>query len=149
MHILIDGDGCPDMDGILEIADAYDCQVTLYIDYAHVSKYLCSTVYCEIGADSVDLMILKHVQKGNIVITQDYGLASLLLTQGAKVLHVSGLQLDARTLDTLLVTRYLSHRQRRIGNHHKGPPKRKKENRKYFLKQLETLIKECKNELGD
>lgn len=141
MRILIDGDACPNKEDIMKIAKEYSCEVLLFIDYAHQNTLEdCEIIYCEIGNDSVDLQIMKNVRPKDIVITQDYGLASLVLARQARVLHISGKIISEENIQTLLMTRYLSAKQRKAGNRTKGPAKRTKEDRDFFLQQLNKLI---------
>ncbi|MFV0394970.1 MAG: YaiI/YqxD family protein [Coprobacillaceae bacterium] len=143
MRILIDGDACPNKEEIIEIAKKYNCEVILFIDYAHENTLEgCKVVYCEVGSDSVDFQIMKTVKNMDIVITQDYGLASLVLPKKANVLHVSGKIINEENIQTLLMTRYISAKQRKSGVRTKGPAKRTKEDKQNLLNHLEKLIKD-------
>ena len=97
---------------------------------------------CHIGGNiGIPLFTkVKDFKEDDIVITQDYGLASLALTRKAKVLHVSGKIIDNDNIDELLLSRYLSSKERRSNVHLKGPKKRNSEVRKYFLEQLERVL---------
>ncbi|HRM90787.1 MAG TPA: DUF188 domain-containing protein [Thomasclavelia ramosa] len=91
MALLVDGDACPDLPAIKDLAWKYQVEMTVFVDYAHfIQDDYFRTILCEVGSDSVDLVLLKQVQANDLVITQDYGLASLVLSKGAKVLHISG-----------------------------------------------------------
>lgn len=141
MVLIIDGDACPNINEIKDIAVKYQVEMLVFIDYAHyLQDDYFKTILCEIGSDSVDLELLKHVKNNDIVITQDYGLASLVLSRGAKVLHVSGKMIDNSNIDQLLMSRYVSAKQRKSGTRIKGPTKRTDEIRDVFLKQLEFLL---------
>ena len=59
------------------------------------------------GADSVDLYLINRVNKGDIVITQDYGVATLALGKGAKAISNSGMIFDDTNIDKLLFERFL------------------------------------------
>lgn len=141
MVLIIDGDACPNINEIKDIAVKYQVEMLVFIDYAHyLQDDYFKTILCEIGSDSVDLELLKRVKNNDIVITQDYGLASLVLSKGAKVLHVSGKMIDNSNIDQLLMSRYVSAKQRKSGARIKGPTKRTDEIRDVFLKQLEFLL---------
>ncbi|MFR7592690.1 MAG: DUF188 domain-containing protein [Longibaculum sp.] len=142
MRLLIDGDACPDKVEIKKIAQDYNIEMIVYIDYAHVMEddYY-RVVECEIGKDSVDMQMIKDARSGDLVITQDYGLASLLLCKNVKVLHVSGKEIHNGNVEELLMSRYLSAQQRKKDKHLKGPSKRDQETRDYFLKQIEKILK--------
>ena len=143
MRILIDGDGCPQKEQIISIANEYHLKVILFVDYAHVMNHdLCEVRYCEIGQDSVDLMVTNEVKKNDLVITQDYGLAALVLNKGAKVLHVNGMVIDCHNIDELLYQRYLGHQNRKLDKHIKGPKKRTLQDQNQFIDQLKLLIGE-------
>lgn len=143
MVLIIDGDACPNINEIKDIAVKYQVEMLVFIDYAHyLQDDYFKTILCEIGSDSVDLELLKHVKNNDIVITQDYGLAGLVLSKGAKVLHVSGKMIDNSNIDQLLMSRYVSAKQRKSGARIKGPARRTDEIRNVFLKQLEFLLME-------
>lgn len=141
MVILIDGGGCPDLMEVKKIVKFYSIEMIVFIDYAHLIKddYF-KVVFCEVGLDSVDQIIIANCKKGDLVITQDYGLASLVLLKGAYVLHPSGNIIDDKNIEQLLMSRYLGMKQRRAGKRCKGPAKRTDDVQSYFLKQLEKII---------
>lgn len=142
-RIMIDGDACPDKQGIMEIAKELGCKVVLFMDYAHENTLEeCEVIYCEVGNDSVDLQIMDNVKPHDIVITQDYGLAGLVLAKKARVLHISGKIISEENIQTLLMTRYVSAKQRKAGHRTKGPSKRTKEDSIFFLQQLKKLLLE-------
>lgn len=142
MRLLIDGDACPDKNAIKTIAIQYQIEMIVYIDYAHMLEddYY-QIIECAVGRDSVDMAIVHDAKAGDLVITQDYGLASLLLGKGAKVLHVSGMIIDAYNIDLLLASRYISAKHRKAGHRVKGPAKRTDEIRRLFLNHLEEIVK--------
>lgn len=140
MRILIDGDATPDIEKIAFLCDKYDIKMIVYCDMNHFFNYE-SVIICDQGNDSVDYAILRDVRKGDLVITQDYGEAGMLLTKGARVVHPSGFIIDADNIDTLLMTRYINEKMRKH-QHIKGPKKRTQETRKRFLKTIEGIIKD-------
>ena len=80
MRLLIDGDACPDRKAVLDLACHYQVETLLFIDYTHhVEDDRVAVIMCDVGKDSVDQAILDHLESQDIVITQDYGLASLSL----------------------------------------------------------------------
>ncbi len=144
MRILIDGDACPQKEDILKIAHQYFIDVILFIDYAHevdMNRYQ-KVIYCDVDRDSVDSQIVKRVKENDLVITQDYGLAGLILSKKAKVLHLSGKMINENNIDELLFSRYASSKMRKMNKHLKGPNKRTEEDKKRFLNQLERILKE-------
>lgn len=141
MKLLIDGDGCPDKEAIYQLSCRYHVEMIVFVDYAHIIKNRSySVVYCEIGQDSVDMEILNQANVGDIVITQDYGLAGLLLSKGCTVLHVNGMIIDSNNIDSLLMTRYIGVKSRKRDKHIQGPRKRNRQDKEKLLKQLEYLL---------
>lgn len=141
MRILVDGDACPNKEEIKSLAIQYHKDMLVFIDYAHVLEdAYYQVIQCEVGRDSVDLKILSETTADDLVITQDYGLASLVLSKGAKVLHISGMIITHENIEGLLMTRYISAKQRRANKHLKGPSKRTDEVKIRFLTELEKLL---------
>lgn len=142
MRLIIDGDACPDKQEIKTIAIKYNIEMNVFIDYAHVLEddYY-QVINCEVGSDSVDMAIVKAVQTNDIVITQDYGLASLVLARGANVLHTTGQVIDNDNIDGFLFSRYVGAKMRKASQRTKGPSKRTSDVKKMFLKQLEDLLR--------
>ena len=81
------------------------------------------------------------VRPGDIVVTQDYGLASMCLARRARVLNQNGLEYTADNIDVLLERRWQNKKLLRAGKHPKGPAKRTKEQNEAFARALEKLIK--------
>ncbi|BBH25231.1 UPF0178 protein [Intestinibaculum porci] len=141
MRLLIDGDGTPNIREIKEIAERYHVEMYVFCDYAHVIEddYF-TTIQCEVGKDAADSQLLNFAQADDLAITQDYGLASLLLIKGVDVLHVSGKRITEDNIETLLSSRYLAMKERQVKKHYKGPHKRREKEKWNFLKQVERRI---------
>ncbi|MBS7576677.1 MULTISPECIES: YaiI/YqxD family protein [unclassified Enterococcus] len=144
MKILIDGDGSPVKKETIQIASQYQIAVLLITTHDHYSsqadsRYL-TTIYIEKGADAVDFEIVKRAKALDIVITQDYGLASLLLAKNVQVIHQNGFQFTQSNIDQLLMQRYLGQKIRKAGGKTKGPKKYTAEAREAFQKLLHELI---------
>lgn len=141
MRILVDGDACPNKNEIKFLAKKYQIEMLVFIDYAHVLEDNYYTVIeCEVGHESVDMAIMKEIKKDDLLITQDYGLASLALSKGAKVLHITGMSINELNIDSLLMSRFVSAKQRRANKHQKGPAKRSEEIALQFINSLEQII---------
>ena len=93
------------------------------------------------GADSVDFALANRVRPGDVVITQDYGLAAMCLSRRARVLNQNGLEYTADNIDGLLEQRHHSKKLLRAGKHLKGPAKRTKEQDEAFGKTLERVLR--------
>ena len=91
MKILIDGDACPVISQTEAAARENQIPVFIFCDYHHQIQSDTSIVLViDAGPDSVDYAVLSHCQAGDLVITQDYGLASLVLARQAFALHPKG-----------------------------------------------------------
>lgn len=150
MKIIIDGDGCPVKDITINLAKHYNTEVTIFFDTAHVyqSDYA-KVIYVEKGFDSVDFALLKVSSKGDIVVTQDYGLASMCLSKGCVVINQNGLIYTDTNINSLLNQRYMSKKARDAKIRVKGPKKRSSELDEKFKYTLNKILndKTKKNDL--
>ena len=142
MTIYIDADACPVIRIAENIARKYGIPVTLLCDTNHQLTSDYSTVrIIGAGADAVDIALINLCKRGDIVITQDYGVAALALGKGAKAIHQSGKWYTDDNIDGLLMERHLAKKARRSEKHHlKGPAKRTKEDDGRFAESFERLI---------
>ena len=143
MKILIDADGCPVVDMTVRLAAKHGAECVILCDTAHeFNREGAQTVVVEKGADSVDFKLVNLVREGDIVVTQDYGLAAMCLARKAIPLSQNGMVYTDKNIDQLLFTRYVSKKIRNSGGRLKGPSKRKPEQDKAFEEALERLIKD-------
>lgn len=140
MRILIDGDGTPDIEKIHTLCLKYGIKMIVYCDVNHLFDYE-DVVVCDQGHDSVDYAIIRDVEKNDLVITQDYGEASMVLMKGAKVIHPSGKVIDESNIESLLMTRFINGKLRN-NQHIKGPKKRTQDVSMRFIKTIEEIIHE-------
>lgn len=143
MRIIVDADACPVIGIVEAIAKQNKIPVTLVCDTAHVfrSEYS-QVVTVEKGADSADFKIFAIAKKGDIVVTQDYGVASMCLGKGVFPIHQSGKWYTAENIDQMMFERHIAKEVRRkSGKHHlKGPRKRTAEDDEHFEQSLKSLI---------
>lgn len=144
MKIFVDADACPVKDIIIEEAGKKAVPVILVTSISHFSlkEYpdWVETIYVDTGADAADYRIMKLAKKADIVVTQDYGLASLALAKGCYVLHHKGFAYTNDNIDQLLQSRYLSAKERRSGKHSKGPKALTEEDRQTFLELFRNYL---------
>ena len=141
MTILIDADGCPVVDLTLQTAAKYNVPVLILCDTAHqIQRVGAQTMTFEKGADSVDFALVNRVCPGDLVITQDYGLASMCLARRARVLNQNGLEYTPENIDGLLFRRHENKKLLRAGKHPKGAAKRTKEQDIRFCDALERIL---------
>ncbi len=142
MTILIDADGCPVVDITLETARRYAVPVILLCDSAHVfAREGAQTVTVSTGADSVDFALVNRVQPGDIVVTQDYGLAAMCLAKQAVPLHQDGFVYHEGNMDALLAARHLAKTIRRRGGRLHGSSKRRPEQDEAYRRLLEEILR--------
>jgi len=142
LKIFIDGDGCPVIDITIKVAKENNIECILITDTSHVfDKYDIQVITVSKGADSVDFALVNMLNKDDIVVTQDYGLAAMCLARQAKVINQNGIRYTNENIDSLLFTRHLSKKIRMSGERIKGPSKREKENDEIFEKELRGIIK--------
>lgn len=145
MKILIDGDGCPVIDLTIKISKKFNIDVIIMCDTSHVfNKEGAKTMMFSKGADSVDFALINLVQKDDIVITQDYGLAAMAINKASYVINQNGLIYTNDNIDMLLYNRHISKKVRKSGGRVKGPKKRTNEDNINFEK---TLIEVCKKSI--
>ena len=142
MKIYVDADACPVTRIVERVAREHDIPVVLLCDTNHVL----SSDYSEIrvigaGADAVDIALINLCQRGDIVVTQDYGVAALALGKGAKAIHQSGRWYTDENIDGLLMERHMAKVARKSAKHHlKGPAKRTEEDDRRFEESFRRLI---------
>ena len=143
MKTLVDADACPVVKIVEKIAKEYKIPCVLLCDTNHVLR----SDYSEVkvigaGADAVDFALISICQKGDIVVTQDYGVAAMALGKGAHSIHQSGKWYTNENIDQMLMERHLAKKARRATKKHhlKGPSKRTEENDKRFEESLRRMI---------
>lgn len=141
MKLLIDADGCPVVDISIQACRAAGIPVVLLCDTAHqFVRDGAETITVDKGADSVDFALVNRVEKGDIVVTQDYGLASMCLARGGRVLNQNGLIFTEQNIGGLLEIRFENKKLLRSGRRPKAFPKRTKDQDAAFLHALERLL---------
>ncbi len=141
MQILIDGDGCPVVDIVLAAAKEHALPCLILCDTAHAfSRDGAQVLTFDKGADSVDYALVNRICPGDLVITQDYGLASMALARGARVLHQDGWEYTADNIDALLFQRHTARKLRASGGRMKGPKKRDRSQDQAFRQTLQSVI---------
>lgn len=148
MTIFIDADACPVVGIVEDIATKYNIPVTLLCDTNHVltSDYS-EVIVVGAGADAVDYKLISICHRGDIVVTQDYGVAAMALGKGAFAIHQSGKWYTNENIDQMLMERHLIKKARRAlsRNHIKGPRKRTDEDDQRFAESFEKLLRKANN----
>lgn len=151
MKIMVDADACPVKELIIGCAKKHGLKVIMVCDVAHMLFYnedFVTIVTVDQGADSADLAIANRTQGGDICITQDYGLASLLLAKKATVLHPNGFFYTQANIDRMLFERHLSREMRRQEKSRGGHiRKRTKKDDEKFLAAFERALEKGKQHI--
>lgn len=146
MKVLIDADACPVVDIAIGVCRKYNMLCLLFCDTAHeLYREGAETLVFDKGADSVDFALANRVEAGDVVVTQDYGLASMCLAKGARILHQDGWEYTQYNIDALLFQRHTAKQYRAAGGRTKGPAKRKEVQNDAFSSAFESLIRSLQN----
>lgn len=141
MKVLIDADACPVVDLAIRLCTEYGVSCVLLCDTAHeMHRPGAETLVFDKGADSVDFALVNRVDAGDVVVTQDYGLASMCLAKKALVLHQDGWQYTPDNIDALLFQRHAARKFRASGGRTKGPAKRTDAQNKTFMDAFDALL---------
>ncbi|MDR2903282.1 MAG: YaiI/YqxD family protein [Clostridiales bacterium] len=144
MQILVDADACPVKQIIIQVAQHMQIAVVMLIDTAHVySDGYSRVIVVDKQADSADFALMNLLRKGDVVVTQDYGLAAMALGKGAFVIHQNGWLYTNDNIDILLRDRHIAGKIRRHGGRTKGPAKRTKEDDERFAAAFINLLCTC------
>lgn len=147
MKILVDADACPVKEILVEEAKKRGLPVTMLTDTCHELNDGYSTVITvDKGRDSADLRLVNLIKPGDVVVTQDYGVAAMSLGRGAKALNQNGLVYDGGNMDRLLFERALGQKIRRAGGRFGKNRKRTKADDDAFRSALVQLLDGAKAE---
>ena len=143
MKIVVDADACPVQDIIEIVAQRCQLEVVLVSNiHHHLQSQYASIVMVDGASQAADLAIMNMVCPGDIVVTQDYGLASMVIAKGSFALDPSGRIYSDDNIDGLLMSRFLNQKARQAGKRIKGPRKRTKPDDVCFTKNLKRIILE-------
>ncbi len=145
MKILVDADACPVKHIIERIAKEYRIPVIMVIDTSHILQ----SDYSEIlqvskAPEAVDIALINRTSAGDIVVTQDYGVASMALGKKAYAINQNGRYYTEDNIDRLMFERHIAKKQRKAGNKTSSVKKRTKENDEHFEKSFLQLCLQLK-----
>ncbi|MFZ8764201.1 YaiI/YqxD family protein [Enterococcus diestrammenae] len=144
MRLIIDGDGSPVKNEVIGLGQRFGLSVVIVTSVDHFTNKEypphVSFIYVDKGADRADYRIVKEIQPGDWVITQDYGLASLVLGKHARVFHHSGKEYTPDNIDELLTQRFIGAQLRKAGKRTKGPKPFTALDRQQFTKILTQML---------
>ena len=148
MNVYVDADACPVVGIVENLAKKYEVPCTLICDTNHVLSSDYSEIICvSAGADAVDFKLISLLKRGDICVSQDYGVAAMALSKGCFAIHQSGRWYTNENIDQMLMERHLAKKARRGSSKHhlKGPAKRTAEDDQRFEESFEKLIRKTLN----
>ncbi len=142
MKIYIDADGCPVVNETIAVAKEFSLPCFIICDTSHrFEREGAQTITVDKGSDSADFYLVNLIGKGDVAITQDYGLAAMCLSKKAIVLDQNGRQYTNENISGLLEMRAVAKKARRAGVHLKGPKKRTADQTESFVRELREVAR--------
>lgn len=140
MRILIDGDACPVIGITEQIAGEKNIEVIIFVDINHQISSENKVIVLDKLNQSVDMALYNYCKKGDLVITQDYGLASLVLSKGAYSINHFGQEYTTENIDYLLLKRHLHAKMRKAGQKHRNSSKRTEDDDNSFRRGINLFF---------
>ncbi|MTI49425.1 MAG: YaiI/YqxD family protein [Firmicutes bacterium] len=142
MKILVDGDACSVKKIIITVARKYDIEVLIFASINHSinTENYAKVIYVDDYSQAVDIKIANMLDKGDIVVTNDYGLASLVVSNKSYCISNRGQIFTNENINRFLLNRHITMDAKKRGHRIKGPRKRHMEDDKKFRSGLIKLI---------
>lgn len=145
MKIIVDADACPVKEIIEQQARLKNIKVIMVSNYSHqINSQYAEVIVVDKESQAADITIANMTAAGDLIVTQDYGLASIVLGKGAVAMSPSGKQYNVENIDGLLMQRYLNAKARQAGNKHINPKKRTRVDNTSFENSLKALLDQLK-----
>ncbi|QGQ95735.1 DUF188 domain-containing protein [Paenibacillus psychroresistens] len=140
--IIVDADACPVKDQIVIAAAPFEVEIWMVASFDHylAPREGVTIKQVDRSDQSVDLYIANMIKANDILVTQDFGLATIGLAKRAHVLSNRGQRYSDETIDFLLEKRHEQAKMRRGGRHSKGPRPMTSEDRHKFLQTLTKVL---------
>lgn len=155
IKIIVDADACPVKSEIIEVALKYQLKMLFVTNISSNLKNSPPFIYLDDEVlklidfivvdnikDAADFAIVNKISKGDIVVTQDYGLASMAMAKGGDPISPHGKIFNEKNIDSYLEKRHLARKERQSGVRTKGPKQFTNPDRSRFMHSLEKLIKQ-------
>lgn len=143
MKIIVDGDACPGISIIINIAKKYELEVIIYCDINHyITANYGEVRFVDSGFQSVDMKVVNECSNGDIIVSQDYGVAAICLGKKASVISPKGYIYTNENIGAMLEQRHLSQKIRRGGGKTPNAKKRTIEDDNRLQNNLLYLIKD-------
>lgn len=156
-RVLIDADACPVTKEVLSVARRYKLPVIIVGNSTQNLKrhlrgkdpteetngFWVDTISVSTGMDSADFAIVEALKAGDIVVTQDIGLAAMVLGGDAYAIGVRGREYLPATIDMDMEMRHIEKKLRRLGGRTTGPPPFTEDDREHFAASLERVVEKA------
>lgn len=141
-QILVDADACPVKAEIKQVAEKFQLEVTFVASFNHYSVNTDGEnwIFVDTGKESADMRMMNLAKKGDIIVTQDIGLASILLAKGTFVFSNRGELYREEEMSLMLDIRYRHAKERQQGKYSKGPKAMSDHDRSLFKDRLTTFL---------
>jgi len=141
--IIVDADSCPVKDIVISLGAEFGLAVVLVASVAHEMPDApgVHNIRVDSSPQAVDMAVVNHLKAGDLAVTGDYGLASLILGKGGRVLSPRGFIYSNDNIERLLLQRHVDAKIRRAGGRTKGPRAFTGEDRCRFGENLRKLIR--------
>lgn len=146
MKIIVDGDGCPGMRFIEKLAKEEEVDLIVYSTIDHNITLDYGTVKrVDKGFQSVDMYVINETKENDVVISQDFGVAAMVLGKKGFAVSPKGMIFSNENIERLLFERHLSQKARRAGLRGKNASKRKSEDDLKLYETLKSVVRKAKN----
>lgn len=152
--LIIDADACPVTREAISVARSRGVPVLLVANMSqNLSRYAgkpgVDIVQVGAGRDAADFAVVERLSADDIVVTQDIGLAAMVLGRGARAVSPRGRLFMMATIDAELALRHAEQKHRRAGGRTKGPSPFLEEDREHFIHSLRRMLGEDLYAEGD
>ena len=146
--LFVDADACPVTREAISAARALGVDVVLVANGTqNMERYTkragVEAIQVSSGADAADFAVIERLQPGDIVVTQDIGLAAMVLGRKAAAVSPRGHIFHLATIDAELLVRHEEKKLRRAGGRHGGPRPFTDEDREHFSEVIERLLRQA------
>lgn len=151
--VYVDGDACPVTRDAIAVSRAHRARVVVVGNETQNLGRLADhdgveAVQVSSGRDAADFAIVERLEPGDVVVTQDLGLAAMALGRRASAVSPRGRVHSAETIDMELAVRHAEQRHRRAGGRTRGPSPMEDEDRGRFRRALTQLLQQPASPAG-
>jgi uncharacterized protein YaiI (UPF0178 family) len=147
--VFIDADACPVTRDAISLARSRGVPVVVVANATQNLERLARRPGVEAievsgGRDAADFAIVERIASGDVVVTQDIGLAAMVLGRGAHAISPRGRRFTPATIDIEMEVRHAEQKVRRSGGRTRGPAPFEDEDREHFSDVLARILSECR-----